>query len=435
MMPYARPVIFMKEDAYWIKDQVKAHTKWFEESLPMIASENLMSPLAKEMMISDFHDRYAEGLPGKRYYQGNIYVDKVELKCLELARRIFKAKFADVRPTSGTVANIAVLFALAKPGDKIATPELASGAHISTAPFGAVGLRGLNSVHYPWDYKNWNLDVDATRKFLAKEKPKVAQFGLSVFLFPTPIKEIQDALQEAGSAVWYDAAHVLGLIAGGRFQDPLREGVQIISASTHKTFPGPNHGMIIGDKLSDEMEAKLQKAAFPGVTSSHHLHAMAALAVTMAEFEIYGKQYAGQIIKNAKALGSALYEMGIDVMCPHLGFTESHTLAVSMAKYGGGAQAGLDLEKANIIVNKNMLPGDTSAVKPSGIRLGTQELTRLGMEKGEMEEVARLIYRVVVKKESPDKVKKDVWELKKDFTKVRFCLNEGAEAYKYHDLV
>ena len=159
------------------------------------------------------------------------------------------------------------------------------------------------------------------------------------------------------------------------------------------------------------MEAKLQKAAFPGVTSSHHLHAMAALAVTMAEFEIYGKKYAGQVIKNAKALGSALHEMGIDVMCPHLGFTESHTLAVNVAKYGGGAQAALDLEKANIIVNKNMLPGDTSAVKPSGIRLGTQELTRLGMEKGEMEEVARLIYRVVVKKEKPEKVKKDVKEL------------------------
>jgi glycine hydroxymethyltransferase len=425
----------MKEDAIWIKDQVKAHTKWFEESLPMIASENLISPLAKEMMISDFHDRYAEGLPGKRYYQGNIYVDKVELKCLELARKIFKAKFVDVRPTSGTVANIAVLFALAKPGDKIATPELASGAHISTAPFGAVGLRGLNPVHYPWDYKNWNLDVDATRKFLVREKPKVAQFGLSVFLFPTPIKEIQDALQEAGSAVWYDAAHVLGLIAGGKFQDPLREGVQIISASTHKTFPGPNHGIIIADKVDDDVQAKLQKAAFPGVTSSHHLHAMAALAVTMAEFEIYGKQYAGQVIKNAKALGSALYEMGIDVMCPHLGFTESHTLAISVAKHGGGAQCALDLEKANIITNKNMLPGDTSSVKPSGLRLGTQELTRLGMEKGEMEEVARLIYRVIVKKESPETVKKDVWELKKDFTKVQYCLNEGTEAYKFYDLV
>lgn len=435
MLNYVKPVTFMKEDAYWIRDQVKQHTKWFEESLPMIASENIMSPLAKEMMISDFHDRYAEGLPGKRYYQGNIYVDKVELKCLELARKIFKAQFVDVRPISGTVANIAVLFALTQPGDKIATPELASGAHISTAPFGAVGLRGLKSVHYPWDYKNWNLDVDATIKFLQKEKPKVAQFGLSVFLFPTPIKELQDALQEAGCTVWYDAAHVLGLIAGGKFQDPLSEGVDIMSGSTHKTFPGPNHGILIGNGLKEGVEAKLQKAAFPGVTSSHHLHAMAALAVTLAEYEIYGKKYARQIIKNAKALGSALYDMGIDVVCPHLGFTESHTLAIDVVKYGGGAQVALDLERANIIVNKNMLPGDTSSIRPSGIRVGTQELTRLGMEKGEMEEVARLIYRVVVKKEDPEVVKKDVWELKREYTKVRYCINDGEEAYKYHELV
>ncbi len=306
----------MKEDAYWIRDQVKAHTKWFEESLPMIASENLMSPLAKEMMISDFHDRYAEGLPGKRYYQGNIYVDKVELKCLELAKRIFRSQFADVRPTSGTVANIAVLFALAKPGDLISTPDLSCGAHISTAQFGAVGLRGLNTVHYPWDFKNMNLDVDGTKKMLLKERPKVAQFGLSVFLFPTPIRELQDTFQEIDCTVWYDAAHVLGLIAGNKFQDPLREGVHVISASTHKTFPGPNHGIIIADKVDDEMEKKLQKAVFPGVTSSHHLHSMAALAVTLAEYEIYGKKYAGQVIKNAKALGEALYDMDMDCAVP-----------------------------------------------------------------------------------------------------------------------
>ncbi len=425
----------MKDDAFWVRDQVKAHTKWFKESLPMIASENLMSPLAKEMMISDFHDRYAEGLPGKRYYQGNIYVDKVELKCLELAKKIFKAQFADVRPTSGTVANLAVLFALTQPGDLISTPDLSCGAHISTAPFGAVGVRGLNSVHYPWDFKDMNLDVDATKKMLLKERPKVAQFGLSVFLFPTPIKELEDELQEVGCPVWYDAAHVLGLIAGGKFQDPLREGVDVISASTHKTFPGPNHGILLGDKVTEDIEKKLQKAAFPGVTSSHHLHAMAALAVTFAEFEIYGRQYAGQIIKNAKALGGALYEMGIDVLCPHLGFTESHTLAVNVSKFGGGAQCAADLEKANIITNKNMLPGDESAVRPSGIRLGTQELTRLGMKQGEMEEVARLIWRVVSKKEKPEEVKKDVIELKKEFTKVQYCIGEGTEAYDYHELL
>jgi len=425
----------MKEDAYWIREQVKAHCRWFEESLPLIASENLMSPLAKEMMISDFHDRYAEGLPGKRYYMGNLYVDKVEIRTCELARRIFKCSFADVRPISGTVANMAVLFALCEPGDVITTSALAQGAHISSAEFGAVGLRGVRSINYPWNREDMNIDVDATRKMLLERRPKVAQFGLSVFLFPTPIGELRDTLQEIDCTVWYDGAHVLGLIAGGRFQDPFREGVDVMSASTHKTLPGPNHGILLGNDLTEEMEKSLQRAVFPGVTSSHHLHAMAALGITLAEHEVFGRQYADQTIRNAKALGTALYELGIEVLCPHLGFTESHTLAVDVSEHGGGIEVSTNLEAANIITNKNMIPGDTSAVKPSGIRLGTQELTRVGMREGEMEEVARLIWKVVVKKEDPKKVASEVWELKKDFTAVHYCLEEGSPAYAYHDLL
>jgi len=425
----------MKEDAYWIRDQVQKHNKWFEESLPMIASENLMSPLAKEMMISDFHDRYAEGLPGKRYYNGNIYVDKVELKCIELAKRIFKCQFADVRPISGTVANMAALMALTKPGDTITCTSLDHGAHISTAKFGAVGLRGVNTVTYPFDTHDMVIDVDGAAKLIRETNPKVAQFGLSVFLFPAPLKELRPVFEEVGCPVWYDGAHVLGLIAGGKFQDPLHEGANILTASTHKTFPGPNHGIVLGNDLNEELSKKMNSAVFPGVTSSHHLHAMAALAVTMAEWEIYGEKYAAQVCKNAKALGQALYELGVEVLCSHKGFTESHTLAVNVAEHGGGAEASNLLENANIIANKNMLPGDKSANKPSGIRLGAQELTRVGMMESEMKEVASLIHRVVVKKESPESVKKDVIALKRNFTKVRYCLHEGEEAYAYHKLV
>lgn len=425
----------MKEDAYWIRDQVQQHSKWFEESLPMIASENLMSPLAKEMMISDFHDRYAEGLPGKRYYNGNIYVDKVEIKCLELAQRIFRCQFADVRPISGTVANMAALMALTQPGDTITCTSLDHGAHISTAKFGAVGLRGVNTVTYPFDTHDMVIDVDGAAKVIRETKPKVVQFGLSVFLFPAPVKELKDVAAEVGAPIWYDGAHVLGLIAGGRFQDPLHEGANILTASTHKTFPGPNHGIVLGNDLNEEMTKKLSSAVFPGVTSSHHLHAMAALAVTLAEWEMFGEKYAAQVCRNAKALGQALYELGIDVLCSHKGFTESHTIAVNVSAYGGGAEAANLLERANIIANKNMLPGDKSSVKPSGIRLGAQELTRVGMGESEMKEVASLIHRVVVKKESPEVVKKDVIALKRDFTKVRYCLHEGEEGYAYHKLV
>lgn len=425
----------MKEDAFWIREQVRTHNKWFEESLPMIASENVMSPLAKEMMVSDFHDRYAEGLPGKRYYMGNVYVDKVELKCLELARRIFDCQFADVRPTSGTVANIAVLFALVKPGDLISCSALAQGAHISTARFGAFGIRGVESINYPFNEDDMNIDIDGTRKMLLKERPKVCQFGLSVFLFPTPLKELEDTFQEIDAAVWYDGAHVLGLIAGKRFQDPFREGCHIISASTHKTFPGPNHGILLANDVDEGLEKMLLRAAFPGVTSSHHLHAMAALAVTLAEQEVFGEQYADQVIRNAKALGEELHELGMNVLCPHMGFTESHTIALNVSEHGGGVLASNDLEDANIITNKNLLPGDTSAVNPSGIRLGSQELTRVGMKESEMKEVANLIYRVVAKKEKPHLVREDVRALKKGFTDVKFCFNEGHNAYEYHEFV
>jgi len=423
----------MKEDALWIREQVKAHSKWFEESLPLIASENLMSPIAKEMMVSDFHDRYAEGMPGKRFYQGNEFVDRVEIRCMELAQRLFKCSFSDVRPISGTVANMVAIYALTSPGDLISTCALSNGAHISTATFGAVGFRGVNTVNYPWDSENMNIDVDGTRKLLLKERPKVAQFGLSVFLFPTPINELQDAFQEIGCDVWYDAAHVLGLIAGGKFQDPLREGVTILTASTHKTFPGPNHGIVLADKIPEDMEKRIRRAVFPGVTSSHHLHAMAALAVTLAEEEIYGKRYATQTIKNAKALGQVLHELGLEVLCPHLGFTESHTIAVDVSKHGGGEEVAKNLELANIIANKNLLPGDESPVRPSGIRLGSQELTRVGMKESEMKEVARLISKVVTDKNKIEKVRSEVKELRKGFTKIHYCLGEGEEAYEYHD--
>ena len=253
-----------KEDADYIRNQVMEHNSWFNDCIPMIASENLMSPLAKEMLISDFADRYAEGLIGKRYYQGNIYVDKVEQRAVDLAKKIFECDFADVRPISGTVANMAVLFAYAQPGDTITTCALDQGAHISTCEFGAFGQRGVKSVNYPWKLDNMNLDVDGTAKLLREVKPKVAQFGLSVFLFPPPLKELEDTFNEVGCLVWEDCAHVLGLIAGGQFQKPFEDGVDIVSASTHKTFPGPNHGIVLGNGLSEENTKKIQHAIFPG---------------------------------------------------------------------------------------------------------------------------------------------------------------------------
>jgi glycine hydroxymethyltransferase len=425
----------MRSEANYIVQMVDRHHEWFNDSLPMIASENLISPLAREMLVSDFHDRYAEGLPGDRYYHGNVYVDEVEIKAIELAKELFRCEHADVRPISGTVANLGVLKALGKYGDPITHCALSDGAHISTAKFGAVGVRGLVSHTYPFDTHEMNIDVDAAKRTILEVKPKIALFGRSVFLFPAPIKELEDALQEAGCYTWYDGAHVLGLIAGGKFQDPLREGVQVITGSTHKTFPGPQHGIVIANPKDEKMARQLHSGIFPGVTSNHHLHAMAALGIALAEHIEFGAKYADQVIRNAKALGQALYERGIKVLCEHKGFTASHALAVDVEEHGGGALVSQLMEDSNIIANMNMLPRDTKPKSPSGIRLGSQELTRLGMNESHMSEVAELIKRVAVDKEAPEKVKQDVIKLKVDFNTIHYCFHDNHPAYKRFKLV
>jgi glycine hydroxymethyltransferase len=428
---FPRIVPLPKELVQTVRDLTRKHSGWFKDSIPLIASENVMSPAAREVINSDLNNRYAEGLPGRRYYQGNIYVDQIETICEELSREVFRCKFADVRSTSGTVSNMAVLMALTKPRDKMTTVALSDGGHISHAKIGATGMRGIRTFNYPFDEKNMNLDIQGARRLIKEVKPKVALFGQSVFLFPTPLDELKDVFAEVGCSTWYDAAHVLGLIAGNRFQDPLKEGIDVISGSTHKTLPGPQHGMILSDLQKDGLETALRRGVFPGVTSNHHLHSVAALAVTLAETKEFGEAYADQVIRNAKALGQALHERGMDVLCEHLGFTESHTIVVDVEEFHGGAKVAKDLENANIILNKNLLPWDSDPVKPCGIRIGSQELARLGMKEKEMAEVAELIARVVVKGEAPEKVKRDVVTFKRQFTKVHYCFFEGEEAYDY----
>lgn len=420
----------LNEDVAFIVGQIDRHHEWFAKCLPMIASENVISPLARELLVSDFGDRYAEGWPRERYYQGLTYIDEVEERVIDLAKRLFRVRHADPRPISGTVANMAVYFALLEPGDIMTSVNLAHGAHISSAKFGAAGFRGVNNVNYPFDVERMNIDVDGTAKLLRLVKPKVAAFGQSVFLFPTPLKDLRDAFQEAGCHVWYDAAHVIGLVAGGQFQDPLHEGADVMTGSTHKTLPGPQHGILLSDRDDEKFVKNLKKAVFPGVVSNHHLHAMAALGVTLAEHLEYGRAYAEQIVRNSKALGQALYERGVKVLAEKHGFTESHALALDVAAHGGGAKVAVDLEKANIITNKNLLPWDTSPVKPSGIRLGTQELTRLGMKEPQMREVADLLARVAVKGEAPEAVAADVASLRREFNTVHYCFTPGTEAHK-----
>jgi len=405
----------------------------YGHGLGMIASENIISPNVKRAINSDLHGRYAEGLPGKRYYQGCEDFDTIESLGIDLAKKVFNAPFANIQSTSGTISNIGALKALAKPGDSITAVSTADGGHISHARMGAVGLRDLNVSTYPWDEDRMEPDVDGSCALIRELKPKVTLVGQSVFLFPTPLRELADAAHEVGSTVMYDGAHVLGLIAGGVFQDPLREGADVMTGSSHKTFPGPQGGFLLSSNEDPTFHKKLNNAMFPGVVSSYHLHHVAGKVVALAEFEAFGSSYAQDIVKNAQAFAQALAAEGFDVLAESRGYTASHQV---LTRHGGidsgaGASAASLLEKAGIITNMNMLPGDTKAMTPSGLRLGVQELTRVGMGPREMEEVASFYARALLKGEDVQAIKSDVHHLKSDFQHVQYCFNsEAIPAYE-----
>jgi len=393
----------------------------------MIASENILSPMVRRACNSDLHGRYAEGLPGKRYYQGCEDFDTIEEIGIESAKRVFNCGFANIQSTSGTNSNIGALKSLAKPGDRITAVSTADGGHISHARMGAVGLRGLDLVTYPWDEERMEPDVDAAASLIRETEPSVALFGQSVFLFPTPLEELSDAAHEVGAKVMYDAAHVLGLVAGGQFQDPLREGADVVTGSSHKTFPGPQGGFVLSDSDDEKLHRRLNSGIFPGVCSSYHLHHVAGKVVALSEFEEFGEEYAADIISNAKALGESLASEGFEVLGEDRGFTASHQVVTRHGETdsGAGRDAAATLEQAGIVTNMNMLPGDTKALAPSGLRLGTPELTRVGMGVDEMKDVARFFARALLEGEAPSSVKSDVSEFKAGFQTVQYCFEPG----------
>jgi len=438
----------LSKKVHEIRKLLMEHHDWFKNSIPLIASENITSPAVDEACCCDFSHRYAEGWSGQRVYAGCKYIDQVEDICMDLAKEYFNCIHADVRPVSGVVANLVMYNAFTSDNNgKMCCMSIVRGGHISHGPrfaksgreiFGTAGTtRGINVEYLAFDNDEMNLDIDASAKIIREFEPDLVLFGGSVFLFPHPVKELGDVAKEVGASVGYDAAHVAGLIGSGFFQDPLREGADAMTMSTHKTLPGPQHGALVSNR--EDLIETLRSCAFPALLSNHHLHNVAGLAIALTEMLEFGKKYHKNVMENAKALGAALHERGLKVLMEHKDFTESHQIIVDITDYEKTIGLGGDIEKlleeANIIINRNLLPYDIAEGRhyqnPGGLRLGTSEVTRLGMGKSEMTEIAEFFENLIIDKKDPKKVKDEVAEFRKDFQEIKYCFQTPNKAYEY----
>lgn len=409
--PEARPVL----------ELVAKHTVWRKrECLNLIASENVMSPLAMLVYLNDSMHRYAEGKPFKRYYQGLKFFDQLEVLAQKLMGELLEVDYVELRPISGTTANATVYKAFANFGDKACVVPVQAGAHVSHTRYGTLGALGIEQVEMPFDLDEWNVDVDKATKLIEEVKPKLVILGGSLYIFPHPTGELSEAAKAVNAKLMYDAAHVLGLIVGKVWENPLKKGADLLTSSTHKTFPGPQGGLIA--TVNEEDYKSVGKIVFPMFVSNHHLHRIAATAVTAVEMKIYGEQYARQVVSNAKKLGEALVERGVKVIGENKGFTMSHQIILDVKQFGGGAVLAEKLEEANIIVNKNLLPWDRpeDIRNPSGIRVGVQEVTRWGMKESDMEFIADFMKMIIVDKKDPVEVRERVVEFRKSFLEVHY---------------
>jgi len=418
-----------------------------QECINMIASEGIKSHAVCQMlnMSHDLATRYAEGennMAGhveKRYYQGQKYMTQIENLACDAIKNLFRTTWADIRLISGTHANTATFkgLSLASKNNKMIVTPLSCGAHISHDYTGLAGsILGIDNINHIYDINEFNIDPEKSAKVIRDTKPGIVTFGGSLFLFPHPIKELKTVCNEVGAYVAYDAAHVLGLIAGGQFQDPLREGADFITASTHKTFPGPQGGVIMGNTNTPAKEKavrKIQYAVFPLSASSTHLGRLPALGIACLEMKLFGQQLATQIVKNAQTAGQYLYENGINVVAEHKGFTKSHQIALDISNYGGGNKIAQDLEDAHIILNKNLMPYDDQNNKdnPSGLRIGFHDITRRGFHENDIKHLCDLMLDVIKTKRTPKEVKTDVIALKKEFCNVKYGFQTVEEALKH----
>ena len=401
-------------------DLVEDHERLMDrESLGLNAGTNVMNPRAAALLGRSLGNRPSLGYPGDKYEMGMEHAERIEVLAESLARRLFGAPYAETRVPSGALANLYAFMATCRPGDRILAFSGEMGGHVTHHAAGCAGLYGLEIHPVPYDGARMTVDLERLRADARRLRPRLITLAGSLCLFPYPVAEVRVIAEEVDALVLYDAAHMAGMIAGNRFQDPLAEGAQIVTMSTYKAFGGPPAGLVLTSEAA--LAEKLDKIAFPGMTANFDLGKTAALALSILDLLEFGEAYAAQCIANAQALGAALTSEGVAVHgVEGRGHTESHHLALPAAPYSGGQTAAKRLAKAHILLCGIGLPLPPVAGDLNGLRLGTQEVTRWGLKEAEMATLARFIARVLIRGEAPETLVPEVIAFRKDFQTLQF---------------
>jgi glycine hydroxymethyltransferase len=361
-----------------------AHATYRDGCLNLIASENVVSPAVAGALAGDLEGRYADFTgsdPKARKYRGGRYVIEIEALCAQLVQRTFNCDACELRAISGHVAGNAVLMAVCRSGDLVMEVGQEGGGHRLAAKLAEAPLIDLDVEFLPFDPLAFNVDTSAAIARIEERRPRMVILGSSTFLHPHPVAELAPVCRDVGAVLAYDASHVMGLLAASRFQDPLREGADIVFGSTHKTLFGPQGGLIFGN---EQMVTAAASALYPPLVTNHHPFRIPALCVALAEHLAFGEAYADAVVSNARAFAATLETEGLTVAG---GGTDSHAVLLATPERSGADVASL-LEQHGIIVNQSRLPAELGG---EGIRFGLQELTRWGGRDAEAVEAASLV--------------------------------------------
>ncbi|MBI2037857.1 MAG: serine hydroxymethyltransferase [Candidatus Magasanikbacteria bacterium] len=396
-----------------IYQSIKKEQQRQEEGLEMIPSENFVSPAVLEALGSVLTNKYSEGYPGKRYYGGCEFIDEVETLAIDRAKQLFGAEHVNVQPLSGAPANVAVYFALLKPGDTVLGMDLSHGGHLTHGHPVTYMAKIYNFVRYKTNAEGL-IDLDNLRQMALEHKPKIILVGYSAYSREIEYEKIKAIADEVGAITMADIAHIAGLIAGGQMNNPVPI-FDIVTTTTHKTLRGPRGGMIM---CKEKFAKDIDKSVFPGFQGGPHENNIAAKAIAFKEaLEPEFKEYTKQIKKNIKVLEEELRKRDYK-LC--FGGSDNHLLLIDVTPKGvSGKEAQIALDKAGITVNKNMIPDDPrSPMDPSGIRLGTPAITTRGMKEEEMKMIATWIDEAIANHGDDAKlagIKQQVAELTKKF--------------------